>query len=327
MNILCKASAYLGIQCPDKLHGLKSSFQSHIAEHGLSYATPEEYEFRFELFIEKQAKIDAINSMEGNTFKLGHNKFSTWTDQEFKQLLGDHGNRVKAESTLPIKPITSATVDWREKGAVNPVQDQGRCGSCWAFSSVASMEGAWAIKNGDLPKLAEQQLVDCDKYKDNNGCNGGTKEYGFLYAETTAMENESSYPYKARDTRCKVPTGKGKGTVTMKGWNDVTPNKKDALTASIQQGPTAISLAAGNTYFQLYDGGILNAAECPHDYHDHAVVGVGYGTENGTDYVIIRNSWGSGWGEDSYIRIANEQDGDGICGILLAPSLPEANSA
>ena len=99
-------------------------------------------------------------------------------------------------------PIYEATVDWREKGAVNPVQDQGGCGSCWAFSAVASMESAWFIKNGVLPKLSEQQLTSCDTLGGCSGCDGGTKEYGFKYAKSTAIESEADYPYKETTGTC-----------------------------------------------------------------------------------------------------------------------------
>ena len=147
-------------------------FVEHIAEHGLNFATTEEFEFRQAIFNAKDAENTVINSNLENTFTVGHNFLSTWTHEEYKQILGAKvpENMVEMPTVLDLEAAPSA-IDWRTKGAVNPVKNQGQCGSCWAFSATCAMEGHHQIQSGKLISLAEQQLVDCDKQC--AGCNGG----------------------------------------------------------------------------------------------------------------------------------------------------------
>lgn len=137
-------------------------------------------------------------------------------------------------SALPI------AIDWRTKGAVNPVQNQEQCGSCWAFASTAAIEGAHAIRTGDLPKLSEQQLVDCDKR--SSGCNGGLEVYAYQYAEKAEMDLESAYPYTGQDGRCKAK--KNTGMVGVTSYVKPTPNSVKQLKASLVQGPTSVAVEA-----------------------------------------------------------------------------------
>jgi KDEL-tailed cysteine endopeptidase len=173
----CAAAAFLGAnmcegQAP--ISALEQSFIQHMSEHGLNYGTKEEYAFRFELFQKAENEINEINADQENTFTVGHNEFSTWTQAEYKQLLGYRGPQNftdEEEFTVLEDENLEASVDWRSKGAVNPVKNQGRCGSCWAFSAVSSVEGHHKIQTGKLLSLSEQQVVSCDKR--SHGCNGG----------------------------------------------------------------------------------------------------------------------------------------------------------
>jgi C1A family cysteine protease len=171
-------------------------------EHGLSYGTKQEFEFRFNLFKQADQEINEINASQ-NDYVLGHNKFSTMTEDESKRYRGRKPalNTTENQVELPEEGL-SASVDWRAKGAVNKVQDQGQCGSCWAFSSVAALEGEHFLKTGKLIKLSESQLVDCDPK--SSGCNGGLEIYAFQYTKKNGEELESDYPYRARTQRCKA---------------------------------------------------------------------------------------------------------------------------
>lgn len=210
------------------------------------------------------------------------------------------------------------SVNWVDAGAVNEVQDQGRCGSCWAFSAVAAIEGAHKLKTGKLLKLAEQQCVDCDRH--SHGCNGGWQANCFEYAMDDKMVLETQYPYSGIADSCFSPYD---GTVNVLRYTNVHSHSVQSLKAAIAQQPVSITVAAGGPVFQQYKSGIITSEECGTDL-DHAVVAVGYGSENGTDYYIVRNSWGKTWGESGYLRIA-AVDGPGICGIQQISLYPETN--
>jgi KDEL-tailed cysteine endopeptidase len=172
----CTAAAFLGVNVCDNASPITSAveqtFIEHLAGHGLSYGTSEEYQFRLNLFAQKDAEIKEINANPENTFTVGHNFFSTMTKDEAKKMLGYNGPQESdAEVTVLPTDNLQASVDWRSKGAVNPVKNQGQCGSCWAFSATASIEGHHFIQTGSLLSLSEQEIVDCDTT--SYGCNGG----------------------------------------------------------------------------------------------------------------------------------------------------------
>merc|ERR1711945_19564 len=190
------------------------------------------------------------------------------------------------------------------KGAVTPVKNQGTCGSCWSFSTTGALEGVWHIAGNALTSLSEQQFVDCDKI--DQGCNGGSMDSAFQFAETNAICTESSYPYEGRGGTCEAASctvGIPKGDV--KGYKDVAPDSKQALMSAVQQQPVSIAIEADKISFQLYRSGILSSY-CGSNL-DHGVLLVGYGTEGGKDYWKVKNSWGTTYGE---------------CGLLSQPSYP-----
>ena len=292
-------------------------FIKHVAEHNLSYATVEEFNARKEIFAAKDALIAEINADPANTFTVGHNQFSTWTDSEYKRVLGFKPwsqNVIDVEDGVP----TADSVNWVTAGAVTPVKNQGSCGSCWSFSSTGAMEGAWFIKSGNLLSLSEQELVDCD-HLGSNGCNGGSMEGAFQWYKSNKTELESDYGYTARNGTCKETSYTGQFNST--GYKSITANSSSALMASIQAGPTSVAIEADKSAFQMYTGGILNSTACGTSL-DHGVLAVGYGTENGQAYYLVKNSWGSSWGDNGYVKIANNGDGAGICGIQMAAVRP-----
>lgn len=308
------------------LAGAEEKFMTYVSEYGKSYGTKEEFQFRLAEFAKTLIAIEEHNKKEDETHKLGISFLSDWTAEERQRLLGyrePKGGKARKEVDLP-EDANADSIDWRKEGAVTPIKNQGQCGSCWAFSTTGSMEGAHHKATGDLLSLSEQQFVDCDKLF-NQGCNGGSMDLAFLYAQNDSVMTEADYPYVSgttkKDGQCKYQKAEGK--VLVSDYIDVKSNNPTQLKAALNKGPVSIAIEADKAVFQHYKGGIVSSASCGHKL-DHGVLAVGYGSDSGQDYYIVKNSWGPQWGEDGYVRIAIES-GVGICGIQSTPSYPITN--
>jgi C1A family cysteine protease len=180
------------------------------------------------------------------------------------------------------------------------------------------MEGRYQIAGNTLTSFSEQQFVDCSKAQGNQGCNGGLMDDAFKYAETTKIETESAYSYTGRDGTCHASGG----VTTVSSFKDVATNDPEALQAAVAEGPVSVAIDAAGLAMQLYFGGIIKHF-CGTSL-DHGVLVVGYGSDNGTDYWILKNSWGAGWGEKGFFRILRTQGtkGPGVCGLQQQPSYP-----
>jgi len=212
-----------------------------------------------------------------------------------------------------------ASVDWVAAGAVTPVKNQGSCGSCWSFSTTGALEGAYKLKYGTLESFSEQQLVSCDDV--DLGCNGGWMDDAFDWtAKNGGLCTEAAYPYTSgagKNAAC-VTGCTANANVAPKSHTDVTANSVTALMSAVAQQPVSIAIQANQAAFQSYSSGVLTG-RCG-ERLDHGVLAVGYGTENGVDYWLVKNSWGPDWGENGYIKI-ERSDAD-LCGVLLAASYP-----
>ncbi|GMH14810.1 hypothetical protein Nepgr_016651 [Nepenthes gracilis] len=305
-------------------------YQWWMAKHRKIYNGLGEREKRFEIFKDNLRFVDEHNSVH-RTYKLGLNKFADLTNEEYRSIYlgtkidpermllrqkngGSQRYAYRAGDRLP------KAVDWRERGAVNPVKDQGQCGSCWAFSTIASVEGINQIVTGNLTSLSEQELVDCDTAVDA-GCNGGLMDNAFEFIlENGGIDTEDDYPYKGIDDQCDQSLKNNK-VVSIDGYEDVPPFNEKALKKAVAHQPVSVAIEASGRALQLYQSGVFTG-KCGTAL-DHAVVAVGYGTEDGVDYWIVRNSWGLEWGEDGYIRIErNTGTFTGRCGIAMQPSYP-----
>merc|ERR1711934_373695 len=213
------------------------------------------------------------------------------------------------------------TVDWTTRGAVNAIKNQGQCGSCWAFSTVGTLESAWQIATGTLYSLAEQQLVDCDTSDD--GCSGGWPHTAYdSYISRNGYCSEDSYAYTASGGSCRVSSCDVKlpqGSVT--GHTNVAKSSVGLKSALASQ-PVSVTVNAGQ--LQLYANGVVTGS-CSGQIN-HAVIAVGYGTD-GRDYFKIRNSWGTSWGESGYIRLGQNGGSEGTaCLFQYAPVTPKISS-
>jgi C1A family cysteine protease len=228
------------------------------------------------------------------------------------------------------KTAVPDSINWVEKGAVTPVKDQGQCGSCWSFSTTGSLEGAYFIKNGNLESFSEQQLVDCDNRKNGGkdmGCNGGLMDNAFNWIEKNdGLCTEASYPYTSGTTKtagsCTTSCSIVDGSDVM-SFIDVDASSDDAMMAALAQQPVSIAIEADQKDFQLYKSGVFTGA-CGTSL-DHGVLTVGYGSENGEDYYLVKNSWSNTWGDGGYIKLgrgSQYNSGSGQCGMLMQASYP-----
>lgn len=287
-------------------------FQEFCAKYGKNYESLQEYLARFKIFRQNLRRME--DRADANAmFIEGVTKFSDLTPNEFRRTYLNLDinvlNTIHFEEAEPILHFgAEENFDWLD--VLNPVKNQGSCGSCWAFSTVANLEGLYYIKYGEHKRFSEQMLVDCDT--SDSACNGGLMEYTFEWIKSNGgLMLESDYAYTGKKGTCKSDSSKYAVKVT--GYNKLSSDdENDILNYLVETGPLAIAVNADP--LQNYISGIASYSKstCDPSGINHAVNLVGYGVENGTKYWLVRNSWGADWGEDGYFRMLR---GSGTCGI------------
>jgi len=302
----------------------QQSFTNWMIKFQKSYSS-EEFQTRFSIFRNNMDYIRDWNA-QGSSTVLGLGPFADITNAEYRKIyLGTHFDgtaRLAAASASrsTLKVAANATVDWVAKGAVTAIKDQGQCGSCWSFSTTGSVEGAHFLSTMNLVSLSEQNLMDCSTKEGNNGCNGGLMDYAFEYIiKNNGIDTEASYPYLAKDeAKCNYKAANSGATIAS--YTDVTSGDETALATAANKQPISVAIDAALDSFQHYSTGIYYEPKCSSTALDHGVLVVGYGTEADGDYWLVKNSWGTSWGENGYIQMARNQNNN--CGIATMASFP-----
>ncbi|XP_010271530.1 PREDICTED: low-temperature-induced cysteine proteinase [Nelumbo nucifera] len=310
-------------------------FDRWCEEHGRTYSSEEERLFRLKVFEDNLAFVTEHNSMANSTYSLALNAFADLTHHEFKisrlGLAAAATDMVRSSPRAPsliespsIAGQLPSSIDWREKGAVTNVKDQGSCGACWSFSATGAIEGINKIVTGSPLSLSEQELVDCDRSY-NSGCGGGLMDYAFQWViKNKGIDTEDDYPYQGGERTCNKDKLR-KHVVTIDGYTDVPSNSEKHLLQAVASQPVSVGICGSERAFQLYSKGIFSGP-CSTSL-DHAVLIVGYGSENGVDYWIVKNSWGTRWGMNGYMHmLRNSGSPQGVCGINMLASYPTKTS-
>jgi len=288
------------------------NFQSFVSKYGKTYSDAE-FGFRFNVFVENVNHATSIQNGETGSAIYGVTKFMDLTPEEFAAnylLPKETFKNFKVDSAkvmAPLRPVAVPTsFDWRDKGAVTPVYDQGQCGSCWAFSAMETIESYHFLAGKPMINLSAQQIVDCDTT--SYGCNGGWTQHAFNYVESAGgLDTLSSYAYTAETGTCKFKSASIGAKVDS--WSYVTQNDDEnaMIQAAYQTGPLSICVDASS--WQYYQGGVIQT--CGRQV-DHCVQLTGFSTQSGINAWNVRNSWGTDWGVNGYLYVARGND---VCAI------------
>jgi len=304
----------------------KTAFSNWMHEHQRMYAA-EEFLNRFEIFKQNMDYVREWNAKNSETV-LGLTVFADLSNSEYRNVyLGtfiDGSARLANPEPFNAPETPLATVvDWRTKGAVTGIKDQGQCGSCWSFSATGSIEGVHFLSAGKLVSLSEQNLMDCSTAYGNQGCNGGLMNSAFNYVIANhGIDTEMSYPYQTAQSTCRFSTANIGATIS--GLKNVAAGNEAALVAAINMNPVSVAIDASHNSFQLYKSGVYYESACSASRLDHGVLAIGYGTDDTTnsDFFLVKNSWGVSWGMQGFINMARNKNNN--CGIATQASYPVA---
>lgn len=304
----------------------QDAWDSFKLRHGKYYTNSTEEQKRRKIFDQKLKEIAEHNKQyeAGNvTYEKGTNEFSDMTHDEFRRKMSGYGSSVddddddwQTHDGSDYDEIPKS-VDWREKGAVTSVDRQGGCVVCWAFAACGALEGARFIKTGNLTKLSAQNLVDCVD-EGQSYCYFGTSMNAYNYIRRNrGIDTDQSYPFEEKKDKCNY-NPKNNAGVRVRGYVRLPSGDESALVQAIATvGP--ITAAIDSRPIQDYKGGVFHDEKCTQQL-THEILVVGYGTDdNDGDYFIIKNSYGTSWGENGFMKMARNKN---LCGIANAAGYP-----
>jgi len=314
--VLLLVAVVLANAYPDAYY--QTQFSQFAQKFNKTYATSEEQVYRYSVF---KSNLDYINQHNArpSTFWLGVNQFADMTNKEYQKFLNFKTSKTTFRSMVPSSHSGDlpTTVDWRDKGAVSYVKDQGQCGSCWAFSTTGTLEGTLKISTNKLTELSEQQIIDCswDKPYNNEGCDGGDMRPAIqAIIDMGGIDTEDDYPYDDYNGgdrhKCRYDEKK-KVNLKIKAMVNISEGNETDLAYGIVQSPVSVAIDASQSSFQFYHGGIYYEPYCKtkNEDLDHGVLAVGFGD----GYYLVKNSWGPSWGLQGYIYMSRGKKNN--CGI------------
>lgn len=301
------------------------AFNTWMNQQNKKYSSPAEKAYRLSVFHKTYVRVSEHQKTQ-SSYQRAINMFA---DMTYEEVIAKYTGLKFNPSTpiitkdIPASADTNADeVDWRTEGAVNPVKNQAKCGSCWAFSAIGAIESAAKIGGKQLYDMSEQQLVDCSTSYGNNGCNGGLMTDAFRYVKDFGVEHQADYPYTAVDGKCYASKDKFIPDVKVTGSSSASDLFCSALAKGIAKQPVSVGVDVQQAFID-YKSGILDDPKCGLSLN-HGIVAVGYGSQGaGKDYWIVRNSWGPTWGDQGYI-LMNKSSSKlyGQCGICRMADYP-----
>ena len=308
---------------------LTQQFSEFKNKFGKKYSSPDEEKRRLSIFSINHARMFQLQKLRELPFVLKINEFCDLALEEFNKLINGlkfkSGKRKNLGKYIRKNESVVDRLDWREKGVVTPVKNQGECASCYALASAAAIESHHAIKSKQLQDVSSQEILDCslEEPYENYGCEGGSLEPAYDYIKDKGLVSDKTYPYTAI-TGDNCDSKKDNLVANIKSYVVIDEGDEKALKEALAtRGPIAVGLDASSDTWQFYGGGIYYESECKSSIENvnHAVLLVGYGEENGMKYWIVKNSYGDTWGENGYARIARNETNH--CGIAAYAVYPE----
>lgn len=311
---------------PTSSEHIENEFGRFLGKHNKAYKDHHEHDYRKDVFRQNLRYIHSMNRQK-LTYSLSVNHLADKTEEELRALRGYRSSSIQNNGGKPfpydvdrLKADLPDQFDWRIYGGVSQVKDQSVCGSCWSFGTIGAIEGAYFLKTGNLVRLSQQALIDCSWEFGNNGCDGGEdfRVYKWMQKVGGVPTEEAYGPYLGQDGYCHIKNLTLVAPIT--GFVNVTTNNKDAFRVALfKNGPLSVAIDASPKSFSFYSHGVYYEPTCKNDVDglDHAVLAVGYGTINGEDYWLVKNSWSNYWGNDGYILMSAKNNN---CGVMTMPT-------